>query len=227
MTHRLDSIRCYHSKPEWTRKQRQWRGTLLSQSSNIIEDSLSDCLVLTRGHLLGSLTPLQKCSWYILQPQPTGQPIAGERRDGFMPFLNMMIITLCVSSFFVPAATVDSERVSILFSSRLCWKWFGLVWFLCLMAYQLFMLFNAKAILLEEQYYLTHSWEDKGVHTFPKGICPKVNVIARLEYELAYYDSTIHRFNHYTTRTPPCWKWIIFSHNLSICVFNVDQCSPF
>ena len=45
------------------------------------------------------------------------------------------------------------------------------------------------------------SWEDKGVHTFPKGICPKVNVIARLEYELAYYDSAVHRFN--TTRTPP------------------------
>ena len=44
---------------------------------------------------------------------------------------------------------------------------------------------------------------DKGVHTFPKGICPKVNVIARLEYELAYYDSVVHRFNHYTTRTPP------------------------
>ena len=45
-----------------------------------------------------------------------------------------------------------------------------------------------KAILLEEQqrYYLTHSWENKGVNTFPKGICPKVNVIARPEYELAY-----------------------------------------
>ena len=28
-------------------------------------------------------------------------------------------------------------------------------------------------------------------------------VIARLEYELAYYDSAVHRFNHYTTRTPP------------------------
>ena len=51
----------------------------------------------------------------------------------------------------------------------------------------LFRLFNAK---------------DNGVHTFPKGICPKVNVIARLEYELAYYDSAVHRFNHYTTRTP-------------------------
>ena len=47
-----------------------------------------------------------------------------------------------------------------------------------------------------------HSWEDKGVHNFPKGICPKVNVMARLEYELAYYDSAVHRFNHYTTKTP-------------------------
>ena len=52
-------------------------------------------------------------------------------------------------------------------------------------------------------HYLTHSWEDKGVHIFPNGICPKVNVIARLEYELAYYDSAVNRFNHYTTRTPP------------------------
>ena len=69
----------------------------------------------------------------------------------------------------------------------------------------LFRLFNAKSILLEEQqwYYLTHSWEDKGVHTFPKGICPKVNVITRLEYELAYYESAVHCFNHFTTRTPP------------------------
>ena len=30
-----------------------------------------------------------------------------------------------------------------------------------------------------------------------------MNVIARLEYKLAYYDSAVHRFNHYTTRTPP------------------------
>ena len=80
----------------------------------------------------------------------------------------------------------------------------GLVWLFNGIS-TLFRLFNA--ILLEEQswYYLTHSWEDKGVHTFPKGICPKVNVIVRLEYELAYYDSTVQRFTHYTTRTPP-WK---------------------
>ena len=57
-----------------------------------------------------------------------------------------------------------------------------------------------------KKYYLTHSWEDKGVHTFPKGICPKLNVIARLEYELAYYDSAVHRFNHYTTRTHPIYS---------------------
>ena len=66
-------------------------------------------------------------------------------------------------------------------------------------------LFNAKPILLEDQwrYYSTRSWEDKEVHTFPKGICPKVNVIARLEFESAYYDSAVHHFNHYTTKTPP------------------------
>ena len=29
-----------------------------------------------------------------------------------------------------------------------------------------------------------------------------MNVIAWLEYELAYYDSAVHRFNRYTTRTP-------------------------
>ena len=32
-----------------------------------------------------------------------------------------------------------------------------------------------------------------------------MNVIARLEYELAYYDSAVHRFNHYT----PGWDWVL------------------
>ena len=34
-----------------------------------------------------------------------------------------------------------------------------------------------------------------------------MNVIARLEYELAYYDSTVHRFNHYTTKDTPLSFW--------------------
>ena len=31
---------------------------------------------------------------------------------------------------------------------------------------------------------------------------PKVNVIVRLEFELAHYDSAVQHFNHYPTRTP-------------------------
>ena len=49
--------------------------------------------------------------------------------------------------------------------------------FLCNMAYQLPRLFNPEAIFAEEQqwYYLTHSWEDKGFHIFPKGICQNLS----------------------------------------------------
>ena len=81
------------------------------------------------------------------------------------------------------------------------YSWFGFFGFFVFNGIStLFRLSNAKAIFLEEQqwYYLTHSWEDKRAHTFPKDICPKVNVIARLEY----HDSAVQRFNHYTTRTP-------------------------
>ena len=67
------------------------------------------------------------------------------------------------------------------------------------------MLFNAQSILLEDRqwYYLIHSWDDKEVQAFAEATCPKVNLIARLEFELAYYDSAVQRFNHYTTKTPP------------------------
>ena len=37
----------------------------------------------------------------------------------------------------------------------------------------------------------TPNWEDKGARTFPKDIYSKVNVIARLEFELAYHDFTV------------------------------------
>ena len=48
----------------------------IPQSSSITGTSPSDCLVLYPGHSLGvGLTPLQKCSRCILQPQPTGQTI--------------------------------------------------------------------------------------------------------------------------------------------------------
>ncbi len=47
---------------------------------------------------------------------------------------------------------------------------------------------------------ITYSLEDKGVHTFAKGISPKVNVIVRLEFELAYYDVAALHVNHCTTK---------------------------
>ena len=49
--------------------------------------------------------------------------------------------------------------------------------------------------------------EDKGVHTFSLCICPKVNIRARLEFEIAYYDSAVQSFNHYAPRAPPKNSW--------------------
>ena len=46
-------------------------------------------------------------------------------------------------------------------------------------------------------------WEDKRVHTFPKGICQKVKVIVWLDFELVYYDSAVQHYNHYTAGTLP------------------------
>ena len=36
-----------------------------------------------------------------------------------------------------------------------------------------------------------------------------MNVIARLGYELAYHDSALRHFNHYSTRTPPINIWTV------------------
>ena len=49
-------------------------------------------------------------------------------------------------------------------------------------------LFNAKATLVEEWQwdYLTDTWGDKGAGTFLKSICSKMNLIARLGFELIY-----------------------------------------
>ena len=66
-----------------------------------------------------------------------------------------------------------------------------------------------------------------GAHTFPMGICPKVNIIARLEFELVYYDSAVQRFTHYITRIPPeilvkspkslftCWWYVLYKRRIT------------
>ena len=43
---------------------------------------------------------------------------------------------------------------------------------------------------------------DKRLYTFPKGISPQVNVIARLEFELTYYNITVQNINHMAMATP-------------------------
>ena len=57
----------------------------------------------------------------------------------------------------------------------------------------------------QQWYYLTHSWEVKEVHAFPKGIRLKVNVIVRTEFELAYYDFVVQRVSYYASGIPPCY----------------------
>ena len=57
------------------------------------------------------------------------------------------------------------------------------------MAYNLRELFNAKDE--QEWFYLTHNWGNKGVHAFLKNISPKVNVIAQLGFELAYFEAAL------------------------------------
>ena len=42
---------------------------------------------------------------------------------------------------------------------------------------------------------------DKGVHTFPSIISPKVIVILKHEFDLAYYDVTVQYVCHYSTET--------------------------
>ena len=66
-----------------------------------------------------------------------------------------------------------------------------MIWFRFLFLIKFQGLFNAKAIHVEQQwYYLTRS--------FPKGISLKVNIIARLEFELAFFEAAVPHFSHNT-----------------------------
>ena len=77
--------------------------------------------------------------------------------------------------------------------------------FLCLKRYiNLRWLFDAKSILVEKQRlgYSTHSWRKmEFILPLPKGISPKVIALARLEFELAYYDVAINHVSHYAIGT--------------------------
>ena len=57
-----------------------------------------------------------------------------------------------------------------------------------------------KCLPKNSKYYLTRRWGDKEVHIFSKGICPKLNVIARLEFELASYEAAVLYFSPITSQ---------------------------
>ena len=67
---------------------------------------------------------------------------------------------------------------------------------------------------------LTQSWKDKGFLPFPKSICPKVNVIEQLEFELTYNDSIVSSISRL-----PTVKKNVFEHmyNLYYCYFKIYQ----
>ena len=57
----------------------------------------------------------------------------------------------------------------------------------------------------QQCYYLIYSsGGNKEVHSFCKDINPKVNVIERLEWEIAFYDVPILHFTYYATETSSC-----------------------
>ena len=43
---------------------------------------------------------------------------------------------------------------------------------------------------------------DKTVYTFSNCISPNVNIIARLEFELAYFDIAVQHVSYYVTEIP-------------------------
>ena len=74
---------------------------------------------------------------------------------------------------------------------------------------------NGKCIIVEEHqwFYLTHEWGYKEIHAFPKGISPKVNVIAQLEFNLAYDDVGVQLVNPYAMGTSPRNTW----YHITMC----------
>ena len=110
------------------------------------------------------------------------------------------------SLYAIGTPPLSRNRICALFIKNLWSSLFestGSNWMTDVKHINLLGLFNAKSTLSERQkwYYLTHWWESKWVHAFPKGICPKVNVVARLEFELAYYDSSAKRLRSWIEST--------------------------
>ena len=76
---------------------------------------------------------------------------------------------------------------------------------------------------------------NKRVHAFPKSICPKVNLIAQLEFRLTYFVTVVQHFSNYAAGTPPLihhlWCYRSFNNRLSRSgdptrINNFSTCIP-
>ena len=95
-----------------------------------------------------------------------------------------------ISSHF-PSITCEQNCVESWQTGEFCFSFF-ILWHINLCG-----LLKAKAIFVERQYSY-YFRENKRVHAFPKYISLKVNLIAQLEFELAYYDVVVPHINPYT-----------------------------
>ena len=84
----------------------------------------------------------------------------------------------------------------------------------------------------QQCYNLTHNWGNMGYNTFPRGINPKVNIMAQLEFELAYLEGVVQHFSYNVFKyffAKVCivsvniwngfhlsfWNWLFFKDTLS------------
>ena len=65
---------------------------------------------------------------------------------------------------------------------------------------------------------------DKRAHTFPEGISPKLNVVTRLETELAYFDVTVQDVGHDAIEIPSTYSGVYF--RFVLCFLYSDEKNP-
>ena len=66
---------------------------------------------------------------------------------------------------------------------------------------------------------------ENGVHSFPEGISLKVNVISRLEFELADCDVAVQHVNHYITGTlPSVFVYMCMYVIILVCFYPIRGC---
>ena len=86
--------------------------------------------------------------------------------------------------------------------------------FLCLTAYQ-----PSWVILCQSNHWkrtvvvlLNPNLKRIWVHVFPNGISLKVNVVSRLEFQIAYYDVAVLFVPYFTTRTLSLWCSNVYTY---------------